>query len=86
MRDFGSKLIRSTITYDLGGAVDITYAPTGMRARLTIPANHVSAAENAVAAQPDIVRVGSTPGGAFDSGGRGPGTDLHWTRRRRCGA
>jgi light-regulated signal transduction histidine kinase (bacteriophytochrome)/CheY-like chemotaxis protein len=57
---FGSKLIRSTITYDLGGAVDITYAPTGMRARLTIPASHVSEAESAVAPKPDIVRVGST--------------------------
>ncbi len=39
---FGSKLIRNTIAYDLGGAVDIGYEPAGLRAWLRIPASHVS--------------------------------------------
>lgn len=39
---FGSKLIQTTIVYDLGGRADIAYPSTGMTARLVIPARHVS--------------------------------------------
>jgi light-regulated signal transduction histidine kinase (bacteriophytochrome) len=39
---FGSKLVHSTMSYDLGGSVDIDYAEAGLRARLVIPAAHVS--------------------------------------------
>ena len=43
---FGTKLIRSTVAYDLGGSADIEHAPDGLRARLRIPAIHVSAADS----------------------------------------
>lgn len=39
---FGSKLIRTTMIYDLGGSADISYPPNGMTASLVIPAKHVS--------------------------------------------
>lgn len=39
---FGSKLIQTTMVYDLGGRADIAYPPTGMTAKLVIPARHVS--------------------------------------------
>jgi two-component sensor histidine kinase/CheY-like chemotaxis protein len=43
---FGSKLIQTTIVYDLGGRADIHYAPSGMTARLLIPARHVTLAND----------------------------------------
>lgn len=39
---FGSKLIQTTMVYDLGGRADISYPPTGMIASFVIPAKHVS--------------------------------------------
>jgi light-regulated signal transduction histidine kinase (bacteriophytochrome)/CheY-like chemotaxis protein len=39
---FGSKLIQTTMVYDLGGRADIAYPPSGMTADLVIPARHVS--------------------------------------------
>ncbi|WP_395332139.1 HWE histidine kinase domain-containing protein [Novosphingobium sp. BL-8H] len=41
---FGSKLIQTTMVYDLGGTVEINYPATGLSARLVIPAKHVSIA------------------------------------------
>ncbi len=41
---FGSKLVHSTMSYDLGGSIDIDYAETGLRARLVIPAAHITEA------------------------------------------
>jgi len=38
---FGSRLIQSTMTYDLGGLAEITYDPTGVTARLAVPARHL---------------------------------------------
>jgi len=38
---FGTRLIQSTITYDLGGVADITYAPAGVSARLVLPGRHL---------------------------------------------
>jgi light-regulated signal transduction histidine kinase (bacteriophytochrome) len=38
---FGSKLIQSTIAYDLGGAAEISYARQGLKARFVIPAQHL---------------------------------------------
>ena len=38
---FGSKLIRSSIEYDLGGEVTIDYRPTGLHGHFRIPARHV---------------------------------------------
>lgn len=39
---FGSKLIQSTIGYDLGGAAVMDFRPTGLSAKLVIPARHVA--------------------------------------------
>lgn len=50
---FGSRLIQSTITYDLGGAVDLQYAPTGLVARFVIPARHIRDIEDL----PNVVPV-----------------------------
>ena len=41
---FGSKLVHSTMSYDLGGSVEIDYAEAGLRARLVIPAAHITEA------------------------------------------
>jgi light-regulated signal transduction histidine kinase (bacteriophytochrome) len=38
---FGSKLIRSSVEYDLGGDVSIDYRPTGLVGNFRIPARHV---------------------------------------------
>jgi light-regulated signal transduction histidine kinase (bacteriophytochrome)/CheY-like chemotaxis protein len=38
---FGTKLIESTVAYDLGGSAEVEYAPSGVRARFVIPAVHV---------------------------------------------
>jgi len=39
---FGSKLIHSSVEYDLGGTVTIDYRPSGLIAHFVIPARHVS--------------------------------------------
>ena len=41
---FGSKLIQTTMVYDLGGAVEIDYLPTGLAAKLIIPVKHAAIA------------------------------------------
>jgi light-regulated signal transduction histidine kinase (bacteriophytochrome)/CheY-like chemotaxis protein len=43
---FGSKLIQTTMIYDLGGRADIEYAPEGMRARLVVPGRHCTLVED----------------------------------------
>ncbi|WP_420384080.1 HWE histidine kinase domain-containing protein [Novosphingobium sp.] len=40
---FGSKLIQTTMTYDLGGTATVAYDPDGLRADLIIPASHLVA-------------------------------------------
>lgn len=49
---FGTRLIRSTVEYDLRGTAAITHAPDGLRARLTIPARHVATGRDRPAAAP----------------------------------
>ena len=39
---FGSKLVHSTIAYDLRGSADIAYEHDGVRARFVIPAEHLT--------------------------------------------
>jgi light-regulated signal transduction histidine kinase (bacteriophytochrome)/ActR/RegA family two-component response regulator len=39
---FGTKLIHSTMAYDLRGSVSVDFAPGGVRARFQIPAAHVA--------------------------------------------
>jgi light-regulated signal transduction histidine kinase (bacteriophytochrome)/CheY-like chemotaxis protein len=40
-KGFGSTLVASSMTYDLGGSVSIDYAVHGLQARFSIPARHV---------------------------------------------
>lgn len=40
---FGSKLIQTTITYDLGGRATVEFDPAGLRAELLIPGSHLVA-------------------------------------------
>lgn len=49
-RGFGSKLIEKTVSYDLGGEVEIEFATEGLRAQITIPAEHL----HAVVVQPEL--------------------------------
>ncbi|WP_395396407.1 HWE histidine kinase domain-containing protein (plasmid) [Novosphingobium sp. BL-8A] len=44
-RGFGSKLIQTTMVYDLGGAVEIDFPVTGLTAKLTIPVKHAAIAK-----------------------------------------
>ncbi|RSU46925.1 HWE histidine kinase domain-containing protein, partial [Sphingobium yanoikuyae] len=62
---FGSKLIQTTMVYDLGGRADLTFPPTGMTASLVIPARFVSLADEAdegTAAHSDPSKQGSLDG------------------------
>ncbi|WP_206244849.1 HWE histidine kinase domain-containing protein [Novosphingobium terrae] len=43
---FGSRLIQTTLVYDLGGRADMDYAATGLRARLVVPGRHLAPGEN----------------------------------------
>lgn len=38
---FGSRLIRSSMEYDLKGTIDLDYDPAGLFARFTVPGQHV---------------------------------------------
>ena len=51
---FGTTIIEKTIPYELGGAVDIRYAPAGFEADITIPARFVSAAAETGPDQPVV--------------------------------
>ena len=54
---FGATIIEKTIPYELGGAVDIRYAPAGFEADITIPARFVSAAAEPGPDQPVVEQV-----------------------------
>lgn len=56
-RGFGSKLIEKTVSYDLGGEVEIDYAKEGLRAQINIPAEHL----HAVTAQADVPQDTAPP-------------------------
>jgi light-regulated signal transduction histidine kinase (bacteriophytochrome)/CheY-like chemotaxis protein len=49
---FGSRLIQTTMVYDLGGLAEVEYAPEGVRARLLVPGKHVSAGRDMVSPVP----------------------------------
>lgn len=61
---FGSKLIQSTIGYDLGGSAVIEYEPAGLKATLVIPARHLvksdgsARADRSAPAAPDDTLTG----------------------------
>lgn len=40
-RGFGSNLIEKTISHDLGGSVEMNFAPEGLKASITLPAEHL---------------------------------------------
>jgi light-regulated signal transduction histidine kinase (bacteriophytochrome) len=41
---FGSKLVHTTMSYDLGGSIDIRFVSAGLTATLVIPAAHITEA------------------------------------------
>lgn len=47
-RGFGSKLIQSTIEYDLKGSALLDYDPAGLRVELRIPARHLTESQGLV--------------------------------------
>ncbi|WP_246617967.1 HWE histidine kinase domain-containing protein [Rhizobium populisoli] len=46
-RGFGSELIERTVSHDLGGVVELNFAPSGLEARIVIPARHLHAVAEA---------------------------------------
>ncbi|WP_246091830.1 HWE histidine kinase domain-containing protein [Aliirhizobium smilacinae] len=40
-RGFGSNLIEKTISHDLGGSVEMIFAPEGLRSAIVLPASHL---------------------------------------------
>jgi light-regulated signal transduction histidine kinase (bacteriophytochrome)/CheY-like chemotaxis protein len=59
-KGFGTTIIDRSVPYDLGGAAEIDYAPSGVRAKFRIPARHVS---NAAPASATAIRYPrSSPG------------------------
>jgi light-regulated signal transduction histidine kinase (bacteriophytochrome) len=52
---FGSKLIRNTIAYDLGGAVEVDYRSSGLWARFVIPSARLIASTQPVTVRPMAV-------------------------------
>ena len=40
-RGFGSNLIEKTVSHDLGGAIDLNFAPEGLGANIVIPSEHL---------------------------------------------
>src|SRR5262249_18522429 len=49
---FGTHTIRDLITYDFGGPFDLTFAPKGVRCRVELPADWLSA-DGKSASKPD---------------------------------
>ena len=49
-KGFGTTIIDRSVPYDLGGAAEITYKPSGVEARFRIPGRHVSDAKPGAAA------------------------------------
>ena len=45
-KGFGTTIIDRSVPYDLGGAAQIDYSPTGVEAQFRIPARHVSQAKS----------------------------------------
>ena len=56
---FGSKLIQTTMVYDLGGRADIDYPAPGLIGRLVIPPKHVALADERAAAAKEPVETRS---------------------------
>ena len=56
-RGFGSNLIEKTISHDLGGTVDIDFAPAGLRARIMVPGKHLHAVTEREAGQQSDITV-----------------------------
>jgi len=60
---FGSKLIQSTIAYDLGGTASVEYAPEGVSARIVIPAEHLTETVGTIVRDPVSVIPGAALAG-----------------------
>ncbi|QIK96336.1 GAF domain-containing protein [Sphingomonas sp. HDW15A] len=53
-RGFGTTIIQHSVPYDLGGTADLTFEPSGLKARFTVPAKHVALDEAPVRNSPTI--------------------------------
>jgi len=51
-KGFGTTIIDRSVPYDLGGKVDVTYDPAGVRAVFCIPARHISEPRTLTAGKP----------------------------------
>jgi light-regulated signal transduction histidine kinase (bacteriophytochrome)/CheY-like chemotaxis protein len=61
-RGFGSNLIEKTVTHDLGGTVDIEFAPEGLRAKIVLPKTHLRAvAADAIEERDGVLPVSHRP-------------------------
>lgn len=58
---FGTTVIERAIPYELGGDVDIDYAPQGLRARLTLPGEFITTGETPAASSPRPSRRRALP-------------------------
>jgi CheY-like chemotaxis protein len=58
-KGFGSTLIDSAVSYDLGGDVSLQYTPAGLRANFVIPARHIMTIDErgAIAPLPLVAQV-----------------------------
>jgi light-regulated signal transduction histidine kinase (bacteriophytochrome) len=53
-RGFGSNLIEKTISHDLGGTVELDFAPEGLKAAIRLPATHLRSVTRAVPTSAEI--------------------------------
>jgi light-regulated signal transduction histidine kinase (bacteriophytochrome)/CheY-like chemotaxis protein len=58
---FGSALTQRSIPFDLGGASEIAFEPSGVRARFLIPATHVAATVRMEDSRPAAASGGDAP-------------------------
>lgn len=56
---FGTRLLGSTVAYDLGGVVDSRFEPTGLIVRIAVPATYLAPVRPQV---PDAAAAGPDPG------------------------
>jgi len=61
-RGFGSNLIEKTVSHDLGGSIDLDFAPAGLEARIMIPGEHLrEVVENLQPGSPAIAEAAFKP-------------------------
>jgi light-regulated signal transduction histidine kinase (bacteriophytochrome)/CheY-like chemotaxis protein len=66
-RGFGSTIIEQSIPFDLGGAAEVAYRVTGLKAHFVVPARHIAGRAKSTADAPSLTVV---PAGARPLAGR----------------